>query len=97
GVTPREESAPESQHPHASPHTTEQGEQDVSTPKPFSQVLREGSWSDHDDSEGSDFMASIMRGAASKQDYADLAEQHYFVYVALEEACDRFATDPEFA
>lgn len=65
--------------------------------KPFAQVLREGSWNDHDDSEGTDFMASIMRGTASLADYVALVAQHYFMYVALEEVSNKFKADPDFA
>ena len=65
--------------------------------KPFSQVIREGSWSDHDDSEGADFMATIMRGTASLQDYIDLVAQHYFMYEALEEVVREHAAHEQFA
>lgn len=64
---------------------------------PFAQVIREGSWNDHEDSEGADFMASIMRGTASLDDYIQLVVQHYFMYVALEEVSRQFASDERFA
>lgn len=65
--------------------------------KLFSQQLREGSWSDHSDSEGSTFMEEIMRGRATRADYVDLAIQHYFMYEALEEVSAEMAKDPKFA
>ena len=64
---------------------------------PFSQVLREGSWSDHDSSEGADFMANIMRGQATLEDYIALVAQHYFMYEALESVVDEVVTDDVFA
>lgn len=65
--------------------------------KPFSEVIREGSWSDHDDSEGADFMASIMRGTATLDDYTALVVQHYFMYEALEQVVEGVAEHEIFA
>lgn len=64
---------------------------------PFSQVVREHSWGRHAESEGADFMANIMRGQASLQDYIDLVAQHYFLYAELERACAKLDTDPRTA
>lgn len=64
--------------------------------KPFSQVLREGSWSDHGDSEHATFMEDIMRGKGTLQDYIDLVAQHYFMYEALEASARKVADDPQF-
>ena len=103
GVEPREEhgTAPAAHphgahdgHPHGAADETQAGHDGV---KPFSLVLREGSWSDHSDSEGATFMEDIMRGKGSLQDYIDLVVQHYFMYVALEEAAEKLAADPAFA
>ncbi len=63
----------------------------------FSQALREATWGDHSDSEGSTFMEDIMRRRATVEDYAAMVAQHYFVYVALEEASRLLAADPRFA
>lgn len=65
--------------------------------KPFSQIIREGSWSDHDSSEGADFMSNIMRGKGTKDDYIALVAQHYFMYEALEAVVDDVAADATFA
>ncbi|RGE19185.1 heme oxygenase [Leucobacter sp. wl10] len=103
GVPAREEHAPEagsrahrgarSDHGrHAADPVAEAAEE-----RPFSVVVRESSWSDHSDSEGSSFMEDIMRGRGTLQDYADLVAQHYYVYEALEEAAARFVGDPAFA
>lgn len=64
--------------------------------EPFSKVLRESSWNDHDESEGADFMANIMRGKATLDDYAQLVAQHFFMYEALEDVVDQVAEDSAF-
>lgn len=60
---------------------------------PFSQALRERTWSNHGDSEGADFMKDLMTGKGTREDYIALVAQHYFIYAALEAAADRFADD----
>ncbi|WP_341953235.1 biliverdin-producing heme oxygenase [Salinibacterium sp. TMP30] len=61
---------------------------------PFSQALRERTWSSHGDSEGADFMKDLMTGKGSREDYIALVAQHYFIYEAIEAAADHFANDP---
>jgi len=61
---------------------------------PFSQALRERTWSSHGDSEGADFMKDLMTGKGSRDDYIALVAQHYFIYEAIEAAADHFAADP---
>lgn len=61
---------------------------------PFSQALRERTWSGHSDSEGASFMTDLMEGRGTREDYVALVVQHYFIYEALEAAAERFATDP---
>lgn len=109
GVKPREEQAPEGGNDHAhgehahgahaehggSPHAA--ADDALDGPAPFSRVIRESSWSDHSDSEGAKFMEDIMRGVGTKQDYIDLVVQHYFMYVALEDAAQKLTADPAFA
>lgn len=98
GVQPREEEQKPAAHGHHAPHSPHsQGDHDVSTPKPFSQIIREGSWSDHDASEGADFMASIMQGTGTIGDYTELVVQHYYMYVALEAASNAHASNEAFA
>ena len=65
--------------------------------KVFSQQLREATQTDHSESESATFMEDIMRGIGTRQDYIDLAAQHYFMYVALEEAAKQISADPRFA
>lgn len=61
---------------------------------PFSQALRERTWSGHGESESAGFMHDLMTGDGSREDYTALVVQHYFVYRALEQVVDRFRDDP---
>ncbi len=61
---------------------------------PFSQALRERTWSGHSQSEGAGFMSDLMSGKGTREDYIALVAQHYFVYEALEAASSGFAGDP---
>jgi len=61
---------------------------------PFSQALRERTWSSHGDSEGATFMKDLMTGKGTREDYIALVVQHYFIYEAIERAAERFANDP---
>jgi heme oxygenase len=62
---------------------------------PFSQALRERTWSGHGESEGAGFMHDLMTGKGTREDYIALVAQHYFVYEALEAAAAGFAGDAE--
>lgn len=84
--------SPHGAHPHGAP-----GAEQSDGEKPFSVIVREGSWADHDDSEGSTFMENIMRGIATLDDYVALVVQHYYMYVALEEVTAEFADNEMFA
>ena len=59
---------------------------------PFSQALRERTWSGHSDSEGAGFMTDLMKGEGTREDYIALVAQHYFIYEAIESA-ERVFTD----
>mgnify|MGYP001029664166 FL=1 len=61
---------------------------------PFSTALRERSRSAHSGSEHAGFMADLMRGEGTRDDYVALVAQHWFVYEALERAAATFAQDP---
>ncbi|MBK0417549.1 biliverdin-producing heme oxygenase [Leucobacter sp. CSA1] len=109
GIEPREEHAParrgrHGDHGSAGPAPAAPAHGRAPAPAssdageiPFSQVLREGTWSDHSDSEGATFMEDIMRGTGTLEDYIDLVAQHFFMYEALEAAADRLVDDPRFA
>ena len=60
----------------------------------FSQQLRQRTWTGHSESEGAGFMADLMTGKGTKDDYIALVVQHYYVYEALEHAAEVFAGDP---
>ncbi|GAA3027337.1 biliverdin-producing heme oxygenase [Microbacterium dextranolyticum] len=59
----------------------------------FSTALRERSRSAHSGSEHAGFMADLMRGKGTRDDYVALVAQHWFIYSALESAAARFADD----
>lgn len=61
---------------------------------PFSQALRERTWSSHGESEGASFMSDLMTGKGTKADYIALVAQHFFIYQALEAAAARMSDDP---
>jgi heme oxygenase len=61
---------------------------------PFSQALRERTWTGHSDSEGAGFMTDLMSGKGSRDDYIALVAQHFFIYEAIEGAAERMKNDP---
>ena len=61
---------------------------------PFSQALRQRTWSGHGESEGAGFMHDLMTGRGSRDDYVALVAQHWFIYEELEAAAERFVADP---
>lgn len=61
---------------------------------PFSTALRERSRSAHSGSEHAGFMADLMRGKGTRDDYVALVAQHWFIYEALEAAAAKLAGDP---
>ncbi|MDL9977814.1 heme oxygenase (biliverdin-producing) [Microbacterium sp. ASV49] len=61
---------------------------------PFSTALRERSSGAHSGSEHAGFMADLIQGRGTRDDYIDLTAQHWFIYDALEEAADRMRHDP---
>lgn len=61
---------------------------------PFSTALRERSSSAHSGSEHAGFMADLMRGNGTRDDYIALVAQHWFIYEALEAVAERMKADP---
>ncbi len=61
---------------------------------PFSAALRERSALSHSQSETSGFMAELLKGESTREDYIALVEQHYFIYEALESASEKMRHDP---
>ncbi|MEV8273486.1 biliverdin-producing heme oxygenase [Microbacterium sp. NPDC077184] len=66
----------------------------MSDPTPFSTALRERSSGAHSTSEQAGFMADLMKGEGTRDDYVALVAQHWFIYDALEAAADRMREDP---
>ncbi len=60
----------------------------------FSAALRERSSGSHSRSEHAGFMADLLKGEGSREDYISLVSQHYFIYEALESAGERMRRDP---
>jgi heme oxygenase len=54
------------------------------TVTPFSQALRERTWSSHGDTESATFMSDLMSGKGTRDDYIALVVQHFYIYEALE-------------
>ena len=61
---------------------------------PFSQALRERTWTNHGESESADFMNDLMTGKGTREDYVAPVVQHYVIYEAIESAAAQFADDP---
>ncbi|RLK52087.1 heme oxygenase (biliverdin-producing) [Microbacterium telephonicum] len=61
---------------------------------PFSTALRERSSAAHSGSEHAGFMADLMKGEGTRDDYVALVAQHWFIYEALEATADRMKADP---
>ena len=106
GIAPREEhQEPQhlqsaQDHPHGAqghPHGGGNPHAAAVEDHSFSGQLRRATWGDHGDSEHATFMEDIMRGRASREDYAALVAQHYFVYLALEEVAEQLVQDPAYA
>ena len=66
----------------------------MTTVIPFSQALRERTWSSHGDSEGAGCMPDLMTGTGTRDDCVALVAQYFFIYEAREAAGERMVTDP---
>ncbi|WP_374313995.1 heme oxygenase (biliverdin-producing) [Microbacterium sp.] len=66
----------------------------MSDPIPFSTALRERSSRAHSSSEHSGFMADLMKGEGTRDDYVALVAQHWFIYEALERTAEQMRNDP---
>ncbi len=60
----------------------------------FATELREATWSDHGDNEGSSYMAALFDGRLCREEYAALVAQLHPVYDLLEQAADRMSDHP---
>ena len=66
----------------------------MSDPIAFSAALRERSTGAHSGSESAGFMADLIKGEGTREDYIALVTQHWFIYEALEGAAERMKADP---
>ncbi|MDI2099053.1 heme oxygenase (biliverdin-producing) [Ruicaihuangia caeni] len=62
----------------------------------LAQAIRERSWKSHGASEGAGFMARLLKGHATRDDYTALVVQHFYMYDALEAAAAQLSGHPEF-
>ncbi|WP_214316863.1 biliverdin-producing heme oxygenase [Nonomuraea sediminis] len=60
----------------------------------FADELRTVTWSDHEGAEHTAYLEALMKGQVSRAGYAEMVAQHYYAYVALEEAGRALADDP---
>lgn len=60
----------------------------------FSAALRERSSAAHAPSELADFMADLITGAGTREDYIAHVSQQWFIYAALEAGADLLSDDP---
>lgn len=61
---------------------------------PFSEVLRNATWSDHESAEDQTYLKALMAGRLSPEAYGEMVAQHYFAYVALDAVSRTLAGDP---
>ncbi|WP_433360030.1 heme oxygenase (biliverdin-producing) [Streptosporangium sp. CA-115845] len=60
----------------------------------FADQLKKATWNDHEEAERTAYLDALMAGRVSREGYADMVVQHYYAYVALEEAGRSLADDP---
>ncbi|MCG5217479.1 biliverdin-producing heme oxygenase [Streptosporangium soli] len=61
---------------------------------PFSEVLRNATWGDHESAESEGYLKALMAGRLSREAYGELIAQHYFAYVALDGVSRSLADHP---
>lgn len=61
---------------------------------PFSETLRNATWSDHESAEGESYLKELMAGRLSAEGYGEMVAQHYFCYVALDGVSRALADHP---
>jgi heme oxygenase len=62
--------------------------------KNLSEVLRSGTWPDHERARHSDFEMSLVNGTVPEDAYRDFMGQTYFIYCALEDRAQELKDDP---
>ncbi|MEW1847385.1 biliverdin-producing heme oxygenase [Nonomuraea angiospora] len=61
---------------------------------PFSETLKNATWTDHESAEGESYLAELMGGRLSEHEYGEMVAQHYFAYIALDGASRQLADHP---
>ncbi|GAA5070217.1 heme oxygenase [Thermocatellispora tengchongensis] len=61
---------------------------------PFSEELRKATWAEHEAAAEDGYLAALMAGRLSREQYGEMVAQHYFLYRALDGAGRRLAGDP---
>ncbi|WP_433256272.1 heme oxygenase (biliverdin-producing) [Streptosporangium sp. CA-135522] len=61
---------------------------------PFSEVLRNATWGDHESAEDESYLKALMAGRLSPEAYGAMVAQHYFAYLALDGAAKALTDDP---
>ncbi len=60
---------------------------------PLTEALRDRTAAAHSGAESAGFMADLLGGRGSLEDYRALVSQHYFIYRSLEQAAERLSDD----
>ncbi|MFG1695470.1 heme oxygenase (biliverdin-producing) [Nonomuraea sp. NPDC049309] len=60
----------------------------------FSETLRNATWSDHESAESDGYLAALMAGRLTEQEYGEMVAQHYFAYAALDGVSRDLAEHP---
>ncbi|MFI7124563.1 heme oxygenase (biliverdin-producing) [Nonomuraea sp. NPDC050153] len=61
---------------------------------PFSETLKNATWTDHESAEGESYLAELMGGRLSEHEYGEMVAQHYFAYIALDGVSRELADHP---
>lgn len=63
-------------------------------PSPFSEQLKQATWSAHENAEQHGFTRALLDGSLPREGYAAMVAQHYFAYAALEQVGRSLADHP---
>jgi heme oxygenase len=71
-----------------------QREQRWAVTTPFSEILRNATWGDHQSAGSEGYLTELTSGRLSTHEYGRLVAQHYFAYTALDDVSRQLADDP---
>lgn len=66
----------------------------ISAAETFSNALKEITWDDHEKAEYTDYLQAMLGGKLTTAGYTEMVAQHYFAYIVLEEAAEKWRNDP---